>query len=154
VEECDVTGIQVYTGTYQRFEPSMGVPVRSTVGAPRFSLGYTLTHSWRAAMPDRAWLSNKVNEADFRRMYRHRLHQLGVDRLMEEPLRIAEITGDNRIVALCFDDLRKPGMWCHRVFLAEWLEEHGVPVIELFPGAEHYQPPDDAEPVNVQGELF
>jgi hypothetical protein len=148
-------GLQIYTGTYQRFETHMGVPVRSTVGLPRFSLNYVLAGHWTAVTPQRAWLSDKVNEADFRRMYRHKLHKIGVDRVMEEAEAIADFAGDNRIVALCFDDLRKKGMWCHRVHLGEWLEEQGVPVIELFPGPEKYGAPKDSDvQVAIQEELF
>jgi hypothetical protein len=150
-----MTGLQIYTGTYQRFEVDMGVPVRSTVGLPRFSLNYVLAGHWVSVTPQRAWLSDKVGEADFRRMYRHRLHQIGVDRVMQEAEDIATFAGDNRIVALCFDDLRKPRMWCHRQMLSEWLEEQGVPVIELHPGPKPYSPPTGPEePRAVQQELF
>lgn len=150
-----MTGLQIYTGTYQRFEAHMGVPVRSTVGLPRFGLKYVLAGHWVSVTPQRAWLTDKVNEADFRRMYRHKLHKIGVDRVMQEAEDIATFAGDNRVVALCFDDLRKPGMWCHRQMLGEWLEEQGVPVIELFPGPEKYVPPKGPDkPLTVQEELF
>ena len=46
-----MTGLQIYTGTYQRFEPSMGVPVRSTVGLPRFSLSYQIAGHWVSVTP-------------------------------------------------------------------------------------------------------
>lgn len=36
------------------------------------------------------------------------------------------------IVLLCYEDLRKPDVWCHRQLLAEWIEERfGIQVPEL-----------------------
>ncbi len=33
---------------------------------------------------------------------------------------------------LCFEDLRQPGVWCHRQIVAAWIEEHlGIKVPEL-----------------------
>lgn len=36
------------------------------------------------------------------------------------------------LVLMCFDDLSKPGAWCHRTMFAEWYyEKTGVSVPEL-----------------------
>jgi hypothetical protein len=125
--------MQLYTARYQEFLPEWGIPVRSTIGAPRFHLPYQLAGWWRGVTPEREWLRG-VPYVDFRRLYRHKLHKQGVDRLMaaaESFVPAGEDPTHAKLVALCYEDIRKPGEWCHRELMAEWFTEHGVPVIEL-----------------------
>jgi hypothetical protein len=124
--------MQLYTARYQEFLPEWGIPVRSTLGNPRFRLPYTLAGWWRGVTPRREWFHSEFG--DFRRSYRHMLHQQGLDRLMTEAAAFLgkdEDPAHARLVVLCFDDIRKPGVWCHRELMGEWFTEQGVPVIEL-----------------------
>jgi hypothetical protein len=126
-------GLQIYTGTYQKFEHRQGVPIRTTVGAPRFALGYPIAGHWKTVTPDRAMLSADLTEAAFRDAYQAKLDRVGFDAIMAEAEAFTAAHGDNRLVCLCFDDLTKPGNWCHRSMLGAWLTDRGVPVIELCP---------------------
>jgi hypothetical protein len=59
---------------------------------------------------------------EFRRRYRHRLHQRG-RRILDE-LRELELMYDGwPLLLCCFEDIGKPGAWCHRRVLAGWLSE-------------------------------
>jgi hypothetical protein len=43
-------------------------------------------------------------------------------------------------VCLCFEDLTKPGLWCHRqIFARWWTEETGEAVPELEPDVRQEQ---------------
>jgi hypothetical protein len=80
--------------------------------------------------PDREWFRSPEDE--FRRRYVEKLESRGLERLMADAESF--VTGDPthaKLVVLCFDDVRKPGVWCHRTIMGEWFTEQGVPVIEL-----------------------
>ena len=53
---------------------------------------------------------------------------------------ITQQAGDHRLVLLCFEDLSKPGEWCHRsIFATWWKEVTGDEVRELGPVADDYE---------------
>ena len=55
---------------------------------------------------------------------------------------ITEQSGDHRLVLLCFEDLSKPGEWCHRRIFADWWKDiTGDHVRELGPLPRHEQDP-------------
>jgi len=96
----------------------MGVPIRTSVGAPR-SFPAPLVE-WPTVMP---WgLLEVTDPAEFRRRYRHQLHR-------KTPKILAELQELQDgycapLVLLCFEDLSRPGVWCHRSLLAEWISQH------------------------------
>lgn len=121
--------MQLFTNRYQRFRPDQGVPVRTTVGAPRFPLPYGLAGFAKLLAPSYAML--KMAEGPYRHIYLERLTAAGVDLIYEQ---LAEIAGQagSRLVLLCFCDLSvpPPDNWCHRRMFAAWWEEqtgHDVP---------------------------
>jgi Protein of unknown function, DUF488 len=101
----------------------MGVPVRTSVGAPR-SFPAPLV-DWMTVAPWGIYNADLV-EATFRRKYRHQLHR-------KTPKVLAELQElregyDQPLVLLCFEPA---GTFCHRILLAEWLQEHlGEPIPE------------------------
>jgi hypothetical protein len=125
--------VQLATGRYATFDPSMGVPVGITVGKPKFPLRYRIA----AVIPELAPHGDlfAINDRDeFTRRYRARLDQVGIQALMARFEQIASSAEDDRLVLLCFEDLTRPGEWCHRRIAAEWLEEHaGIDVPEVVP---------------------
>ncbi|MFE7277238.1 hypothetical protein [Streptomyces sp. NPDC057623] len=124
--------LTLFTNRYQEFKPPQGVPVRITLGAPRFKLPYSLTHSVRELAPRRDYLSEP--EPAFTTAYRADLDQLGPERIAARLRQITEAERDHRLVLLCFEDLAKPGLWCHRrMFAAWWKEVTGDEVRELSP---------------------
>ncbi|TVL91973.1 DUF488 family protein [Streptomyces sp. SAJ15] len=124
--------LTLFTNRFQAFQRPQGVPVRITLGAPRFKLPYSLTHSVRELAPRRDYLSQP--EPEFTAAYRADLDQLGPDRIAARLRQITQAEGDHRLVLLCFEDLAKPGLWCHRrVFAAWWKGVTGDEVRELSP---------------------
>ncbi|MEU4028044.1 hypothetical protein [Streptomyces anulatus] len=124
--------LTLFTNRFQEFQPPQGVPVRITLGGVRFKLPYSLTHSVRELAPRRNYLHK--SEPEFTAAFRSDLDQLGPDRIAARLRQIAEAEGDHRLVLLCFEDLAKPGLWCHRrTFAAWWKDRTGDEVRELSP---------------------
>lgn len=128
------------TCTYQEFTLSMGAPIRTTAGAPRWPLGYQLTGHAQLVTPTRELLAANLPEDAYEFSYRRILNGHGIDRIHAELATLAARAGGARLVLLCFDKLDKPGNWCHRIHLARWyLEQTGEEVPEL--GAKPLTPP-------------
>lgn len=130
--------LTLFTNRYQQFQPAQGVPVRITLGAPRFKLPYRITHSVRELAPQRVYFSKPLSE--FTTAYRADLDACGVQRIADRLKQVAEAEGDHRLVLLCFEDLTDPRQWCHRrIFAAWWKDATGDEVRELSPVADQYQ---------------
>ncbi|WP_149183281.1 hypothetical protein [Streptomyces sp. TRM49041] len=129
---------ELFTHRYQGFEPAMGVPVRITLSAPRWTLPYPLEHQVREAAPSRTYFGSP--RTDFERAYRAQLDSFGVGFFGPRFQQIAVEGRDLRLVLLCFEDLAKPGEWCHRrMFAAWWREQTGAQVRELGPLRPEYE---------------
>ncbi|MGW7542185.1 hypothetical protein ACWGKQ_13835 [Streptomyces sp. NPDC054770] len=129
---------ELFTHRYQSFEPATGVPVRVTLGAPRWTLPYTLEHQVREAAPSRNYFdaARSLYEAE----YLAQLDRHGVEFFASRFQEIAVTAGDPRLVLLCFEDLSKPEQWCHRrMFAAWWQEKTGAQVRELGPLGPTYE---------------
>jgi hypothetical protein len=103
----------VRTSAYRLWTPQLGVPVRTTVGQPRVSFPLV---EWPRVYP-RGLFNADLDESEFRRRYRHRLHRQ-TGRILQELRELREGYGD--LVLLCFEP---PGVFCHRRILAGWLGE-------------------------------
>lgn len=126
--------LDLATLDYRRFEPSLGVPVRTSNGAPRYRLGYQLQHVAPELIPPWPLVRADLPASEFADRYRAGLDQIGLERILDRLHVIAAAEGGRRLVLLCFDDLSKPGMWCHRRIAADWLEKRtGLGVPELGP---------------------
>lgn len=129
--------LKLFTASYRRYQANMGVPVRTSNGYPRF-VRYRISHSLKAAMPDRETI-NMTDQAEFERLYRRKLNAIGSDAVMAQLRAIAaDAWGDDtRLVLMCFEDLAQPDTWCHRSTLGEWItEQTDLEVVELDPNAE------------------
>ncbi|WP_180685853.1 DUF488 family protein [Streptomyces gossypiisoli] len=130
--------LTLFTNRYQAYQPPQGVPVRITLGAPRFKLPYSLNHAVRELAPSRDYLS--WPEPEFTKAYRADLDRLGPVRIAERLREIAQAENDHRLVLLCFEDLSKPALWCHRrTFASWWKDTTGDEVRELSPMADYEQ---------------
>jgi hypothetical protein len=130
-----VSDLRLATCTYQEFAPHMGTPVRSTVGLPRFPLGYQLGGHARLITPTRDLLKINMQDA-YEWGYRRLLNGHGLQRIEHELMTIAGANGlDSPLVLLCFDRLDRltpPDDWCHRSHFAKWwTEQTGDEVPEL-----------------------
>lgn len=110
--------ITLATCSYGEFEPSMGAPVKTTVGHPRFKLGYTFAGRLPEVTPDRSMLT--LPQPEFRAAYFAKLDGIGLDGIAAAMAELAETVDHKRLVLLCFDRLDRPGVWCHRTLFAEW----------------------------------
>ncbi|MGW3121393.1 hypothetical protein ACWDBW_30290 [Streptomyces sp. NPDC001107] len=130
--------LTLFTNRYQAFQAPQGVPVRITLGAPRFKLPYLLQYSVRELAPRREYFTKPLPE--FTAAYRADLDQLGPARIAERLRVIVNAEQDHRLVLLCFEDLADPAQWCHRrVFAAWWKDVTGDEVRELGPLAGQYE---------------
>ena len=96
------------------------LPLRISLGAPKFALPYRLTADFRVIAPTTEIL--QIDDKDrYRREYRRYLDGIDVITIQNalNPFR----SDEKEIVLLCFEDLRIPCEWCHRRFFAEWWEE-------------------------------
>lgn len=85
--------------------------VQTSLGAPKFPLPYQLA----AAIA-----------------YGHQLDRLGGDRVRRSLDQVARTAGVDQLALLCFEDVRQPGVWCHRRLIASiWQEQTGEAVEEL-----------------------
>ncbi|MFB6643961.1 hypothetical protein ACFCYF_42790 [Streptomyces chartreusis] len=129
---------ELFTCRYQGFEPAMGVPVRITLSPPWWTLPYVLDHQVRELAPSRSYFGSARTE--FETAYRAQLDERGVEALAARFQQIAVTGGDLRLVLLCFEDLTKPGEWCHRrMFASWWQEKTGAQVRELGPVGPAYE---------------
>jgi hypothetical protein len=124
------------TSRYQAadlIETSGRAAVGITLGYPRFKLRYPVVANLRQLAPTRE-MRHLTDPHLFDQMYRDRLDELGVDEahgLLDD---CAERANNERLLLLCFEDLTKPGLRCHRRLFAAWWEENtGYVVPELEP---------------------
>jgi hypothetical protein len=116
----------VWTSSYRAWSPGLGVPVGITVGLPKWFPEPLV--EWRTVAPF-GLLGAGLEPAEYRRRYRHRLHRL-TPRIVRELAELREAYGPADLILCCYEPA---GAWCHRVLLAEFLAEHGVPVEEVVP---------------------
>jgi hypothetical protein len=121
------------TNRYQDHMPADGTAVRTTIGRPKFGLAYALYESDATQTLAPTPVEFKVrSDEDFVRMYTSRIAGYGKEWLAAT---LAGIPGE-RAVFLCFDDVFKRGMLCHRTLLAEIIHEQlGYEVPELQRGS-------------------
>jgi hypothetical protein len=111
--------VRLRTGRYQTFDPSMGTPVRVTVGRPKFPLDYEIAAEIDELKP-LGRIFNLSGE-EFEQAFRAHLEGIGVDRIRE---RFAEVAAEHPepLVLLCFEDVLA-GQACHRRTFAHWWNE-------------------------------
>src|ERR1022692_1410154 len=108
------------TSRYQAanlIEASGRAAVGITRGYSRWKLPYPVITNLRQLAPTREMLA--IGDAcTFDKMYRDRLDDLGVDEVRKLLNDCAERANNKRLVLLCFEDLTKPGLRCHRRLFA------------------------------------
>jgi hypothetical protein len=130
--EDTLCATKLRTARYQDWRPQHGVPVRISVGAPKFWRGRKLVDG-RVAAP---WgLIESAGKAalsidERRERYEQRLDEKG-DEVVALLARIAVEHPGEQLCLCCFEDVHA-GQECHRRWLAEWLEDRfGIDVPEL-----------------------
>jgi hypothetical protein len=116
------------TSRYQTWRPSDGVPIRSTVGAPKFWRGPELIHL-REITPYGVF-GKGLDPDEASHLYRARLDR-HADKIITDLAAIARQHPGQALVVLCYENVHA-GQSCHRRWFAEWCHQrHGLVVPEL-----------------------
>jgi hypothetical protein len=107
------------------------LPVGISRGVPRWPLPYRY-RTFRALAPSRKVFGIE-DECEFAEAYKAQLETLGVEEIIAGLAGISQGHNNGRpLVLLCWE---KPGQFCHRRLLANWIEKSvGVEVPELVSG--------------------
>ena len=120
-----------------------GIPVRTANGVPKFKLGFAPGHgSLLPTLPSTFPKWPLVQAArkgmpgdEFHAAYREGLDRVGIEQVLSEAEQISqqadywsrvlgrEVTADSPLVLLCYEQLHKPGEFCHRSEFARWVTE-------------------------------
>lgn len=134
VEHRDIVAASqfpIWTSRFQRKDlVTLGlIPVRTTLGGPRFKLGYDLEENIPQIAP--TFEMFKMGDAAFRVAYRKKIASYGVEFYQKVFDDIRNRHEQRPIALLCFEDVFK-GEHCHRRDFADWwLEMTGEIIPEL-----------------------
>ena len=141
----------IYTSRFSNPELKTGkyTVVGVTRGAPKFPLQYRLDGNIMEIAPP-GWLFNEYDRAKFTPQYFRNIDRIGVQRIARI-LRGYESLG-KPVVLCCYEDVRKPGEWCHRLVFAEWWLARTGEVIEELPdpSPNKWAQPKAQEPPKVE----
>ena len=131
-----IVKVELATSSYRQFKLGMGVPVRITLGKPRFRLSYSYEEIRLLAPTPRIF---GLGGGDFDHEYRKHLEKIGVERLETIFEEVAGRHDSGRLILLCFENVLA-GETCHRRTFARWWEEQtGEAIPELNPEDYHAQ---------------
>jgi Protein of unknown function, DUF488 len=106
----------LFTASYRAFVPSMGQPVVTSLGLPRWR---PEAETWpRCWLLTPTWALFNSPPGEFERGYAERLDRFGAAKISRVLERIAREHHADRLVLLCHE---LDGRQCHRADLATWL---------------------------------
>jgi len=124
-ERVSMPSVQLVTSRYQNRKEITGaglVTVRTTLGAPRWSLGYQLQATIRELAPTRDIF--RMPPEQFEIEYPARvLEHHGVEKLRGIFSDVSARHQGRGLVLLCFEDVTTEDLCCHRRLFARWWEE-------------------------------
>lgn len=139
----------IYTSRYANKELTKDeyYAVAISLGLPKWPLKYKINSQCVMVAPKGYML--KMEKAPYRDAYMRKLAEEGsakvIDTIRKFELDAAE--QNKSLVLLCFEDLTKPGQWCHRTMFSEWWEDKtGQKIEELA----CFAPPKKQEPVKEE----
>lgn len=156
----------VYTCRWSSLKglPSFVLPVRISIGKPRFIPGADEFPAIHELMP--YGILGVDDQADFTKRFRHRLHRK-TPQVIQERFDHLHARYDGRpLVLLCYEDLTKVDQWCHRTIFREWWRDktgaiiHDLQHVDLLTGeiavptADLASTPDPTPEPPTQGGLF
>jgi hypothetical protein len=114
------------------------VKVQTTVGAPRWTLEYSLERS-AAVTPYGAF---RAGGDEWRDIYVARLEEFGIEEIRRQFAEISGRHGGRDLVLLCFEDVHREGDdACHRRAFAAWWQEQTGQVVDELPPLPADKPP-------------
>lgn len=90
-----------------------------TRGAPKFPLNYELAGNIIEIAPP-GYLFNEYERSKFTPAYFRHMDRTGARRIAEILTRYQRLDPKKDVVLCCYEDVRIPGEWCHRLVFAEW----------------------------------
>lgn len=123
----------IYTSRYSNPELRSGkyTAVRISLGTPKWPLGYVIESHIPMLMPAGIFGKYDSDPDAFRVAYYQILEKAGVNKIRNALARY-EIYGKD-VVLLCYEDIRKPGNYCHRTMFADWWKiKTGQEIPELY----------------------
>lgn len=146
------TRMEIKTSRYANKELSNSkyYAVGISVGLPKFKLGYEVREQCYALAPRYDML--KLGYEQYRTEYFKKLDKMGTDKVIRIVQQLERHAYDEgkQLVLLCFEDIRKPGEWCHRTLFAEWWLKHTGEVIEELESAESLPQPKRVKKVEPE----
>lgn len=134
-------------------------PVGISIGAPKFKLGYDLREQCYTLAPKGTMLH--LDYDPYKEAYFNKLDALGAQKVINIVRRLESRAAQEgkTLVLLCFEDIRKPGEWCHRTLFAEWWKNQTGEEIEELEDAEEPKIPaqkkeEKAEEASEQISIF
>lgn len=121
----------IYTSRFSNPELNSGkyTVVGIVRGLPRFKLKYERAGNIIDIAPPRE-LFNEYNRERFTGPYMAHLDRLGVERISGQIQKYVDMGKD--VVLCCYEDVRQPNEWCHRlVFASWWMKRTGQVIPEL-----------------------
>lgn len=137
----------IYTSRYQNPELATGryTVVGVTRGKPKFPLKYELAGNIIEIAPP-GYLFNEYDRGRFTPRYFQHMDRQGARKIAHILAQYERLGKD--VVLCCFEDVRKPNEWCHRLVFAEWWRSRTGEDIPELPdpspvpgGARHQDPP-------------
>lgn len=137
----------IYTSRYQNPELATGryTVVGITRGKPKFPLKYELAGNIIEIAPP-GYLFNEYDRGRFTPRYFQHMDRQGARKIAHILDQYERLGKD--VVLCCFEDVRKPNEWCHRLVFAEWWRSRTGEDIPELPdpspvpgGARHQDPP-------------
>ena len=124
----------IYTSRYSNPELKTGkyTVVGITRGAPKFRLDYELAGNIIEIAPP-GYLFNEYNRERFTPQYFRHMDRTGARRVAEILARYQRLDLSKDVVLCCYEDVRTPDEWCHRLVFAEWWYSRTGEQIEELP---------------------
>lgn len=122
----------LYTSRFQNPELKSGnyTVVGIVRGLPRFKLGYERAGNIIDIAPTRE-LFRVEARGEFTQPYKAHLDEVGFERISAQIQKYVDLGKD--VVLCCYEDVREPDEWCHRLVFAEWwFEKTGERIPELY----------------------
>lgn len=131
--------LKLYTSRYgnRQIASTSLVAVRTSLGIPKWPLGFTIQGYCQEITPD-GYMLKLENYATYKMAYVKKLEAKGVAQIRRTLEKIAADAKGDALVLLCYENISKPGEWCHRRMFAEWWEAQTGEVV-----AELSEPPPD-----------
>lgn len=128
-----------YFGNLRKLRENNIVPVSIARWKPKFYEGATML-----SLAPTVYMLKQASEEEYLKMYDDILHKLDLKEITKS---LYYLGGGNDIALLCYE---KPGDFCHRHLLADFLNKNGYEVSEF--GVEKKE--EKKEPEYIQTSLF